>query len=240
MVTGELLPVAGPVDVDADGSHREAVEDGRGQGGVAQVAAPSAQPDVGGDGGGRASVPLVDQAEQSVGRGGLVFALLDLAQADIVDDQQRRRGPATEPPRIGAVSEAGEKVVEEVHALGVADRDLLLTRAQGHGLQDVTLSGAALAGDDQVLGVTDEVEACQLQDERLVEAGLEGPVEGLEGLALGQAACVDAAFDPACELVGCLFAQDALQERARGRLFGAGPGEVLVQVLAGEGKTQDV
>jgi hypothetical protein len=35
-----VLPVARAGDVDADGVHREAVEDRSGQGGVAEVAAP--------------------------------------------------------------------------------------------------------------------------------------------------------------------------------------------------------
>jgi hypothetical protein len=104
----------------------------------------------------------------------------------------------------------------------------------------VTLAGAALAGHDQILGVTDEVEAGELEDELLVEAGLEGPVECLKGLALGQAAVVDAAFDPSGELMGGLLAQDALEKDARGGLVGARPGQVLVQVLASVCETEDV
>src|ERR1700683_2556778 len=43
---GDVLSVAGPVDLDADGVHREAVEDGRGEGGVAEKASPVAERDI--------------------------------------------------------------------------------------------------------------------------------------------------------------------------------------------------
>jgi hypothetical protein len=45
----DVLPEARAGDVDADGVHREAVEDRGGQGGVAEVAAPLAERDVRGD-----------------------------------------------------------------------------------------------------------------------------------------------------------------------------------------------
>src|SRR5271156_6198324 len=49
---GDLLSVAGPFDLDADGVHREAVENGRGEGGVAEKASPVAEGDIRGDRGG--------------------------------------------------------------------------------------------------------------------------------------------------------------------------------------------
>jgi len=88
--------------------------------------------------------------------------------------------------------------------------------------------------------VADEVQVGELEDEGLAQAGLERPVEGFEGLALGEAAGGDAALDAAGELVGGLLAEEALEERAGRRLLAARPGEVLVEVLAGVGQPEDV
>lgn len=43
---GNVLAIAGSVDVDADGEHRETVEDGHRDGGVAEVPTPVAEGDV--------------------------------------------------------------------------------------------------------------------------------------------------------------------------------------------------
>lgn len=235
-VPGDLLAIAGAVDVDADGSHGEAVEDGGGDGSVAEVAAPGAQLDVGGDGRRSVGVPAVDEVEERVRRGGLVVALLDLAEADVVDDQEFGCGPPLEAARVGAVGEAGVEVIEQVDAAGVADAELAFTRLDAEGLQDVALARAALAGEEQVVGAVDEVEAGELADERLVEARLEGPVEGLEGLALDEAGELDAALDAALALVLRLLAEDTLEERARGRLFLGRPDQVIVEVFERAGQ----
>jgi hypothetical protein len=127
-----------------------------------------------------------------VGGGRFVGALLDLAETDVVDDQEVGAGPALEPARVGAVGEAGVEVVEQVDAAGVAHADALLAGAQPEGLEDVALAGPVGAGDHEVVVPVHEVEPGELEHEVLVEAGLEGPVEGLERLALDEAALVDA------------------------------------------------
>src|SRR3954471_195180 len=75
-VAGDLLAVAGSVDVDADGVHGEAVEDSGGQGGVAEVAAPAAELDIRRDRCRGLGVTPVDQIEERVRGGRLVLALL--------------------------------------------------------------------------------------------------------------------------------------------------------------------
>ena len=91
-----MLAVAGAVDVDADGVHGETVEDGGGDGGVAEVASPFAKIDIGGNGGRELAMPAVDEVEEGVRGGGLVVALADLAETDIVDDQQIGTCPGLE------------------------------------------------------------------------------------------------------------------------------------------------
>jgi len=57
-------------------------------------------------------VPAVDELKRC-GRGGLVVALLDLPQADIIDDQEIRSGP-TLRRKDSCCRQAGEEVVEQV------------------------------------------------------------------------------------------------------------------------------
>lgn len=238
-VASDLLTVAGPVDVETDGVHGDSVEDGDGESGVAEVLGPGAELDVGAEGGGGLAVPPVDEVVEGMGGGGLVLALLHLAEAYVVDDEQVGRGPALEPAFVGGVGQAGVEVVQEVDAAGVAHRHPGLAAAQGDGLEDVALAGAALPGEDEVLLATDEVEAGELEDDGLVELGLEGEVEGLERLAFGQAALVDAALDAPLDLVGGLGAEDVIEQRAGAGLLLRGPGEVLVEVLEGVGQPED-
>ena len=65
-------------------------------------------------------MPAVEEVEEGVGGGGLVVALLDLAEADVVDDEQVGAGPCLEALGVGAVGEAGMEIVEEVDGAGVA------------------------------------------------------------------------------------------------------------------------
>ncbi len=88
---GDVLAVAGAGDVEADGVHRGAVEDGGGEGGITEVAPPGGELDVGAEGGGGVAVPLVDQVEEGVGRRRLVGALLDLAEAYRSSSRSRQR-----------------------------------------------------------------------------------------------------------------------------------------------------
>jgi hypothetical protein len=228
---GDVLPVAGPVDVDAQGVHRQPIEDGHGDGGVAEVAPPVAQGDVGRHGGGDAAVPSVDQVEERMGGRGLVVALLDLAEADVVDDEQLGARPRLEAPGVGVVGEPCVEVVEQVDAAGVAQGDALLAGSQAKGLEDVALAGAALAGDDEVIAPAHEVEAGELEEEGLVERRLEVPVEGFERLLLAQAARRDAARDAPLELARDLGGEDVLEQRRGAGALACGPREQLVEAL---------
>src|SRR6266702_384922 len=87
-----MLSVARPVDVDADGMHREAIEDSCRQGGIAEEAPPFAQEDVGGDGGGSVAMPAVGEAGmqvvEQVDAAGITHAdpLFASAQAERLED----------------------------------------------------------------------------------------------------------------------------------------------------------
>jgi hypothetical protein len=206
-----VLAIARTIDVDADRVHGESVEDRGGEGGVAEEAAPVAEPDVRGDGGGDAGVPAIDEVVESVCSSRFIAALLDLAESDVIDDQKVWARPGLEAAGVGAIGEAGVEIIEEVDATGVAHGEALFAGAKREGLEDVALASAGLAGDDEVVVTADEVEAGELEDKGLVEAGLEVPVERLEGLALDEATGVDTAADAQLELVGGLGAEQVLE-----------------------------
>ena len=185
-------------------------------------------------------MPAIDEVVQGVGGGRLVAALLDLAQADVVDDQERRASPALEPASVGAVGEAGVEIVEQIDAAGVAHVDALLAGAQPEGLEEVALAGAVVAGDDEVFVAVDEVEPGKLEHEVLVDAGLEGPVEGLERLALDEPALVDAPRDALLELVRGLRAEDVLEEGGRAGPLAGRPRELLVEIRERPGQPEEL
>ena len=227
---GDVLAVAGAVDVDADGVHRESVEDGHRDGGVAEVAPPVAESDIGGHRGRDTAMPAIDEVEEHVSGGGLVVALLDLAETDIVDHEQLGTRPGLEPSGIGAVGEAGVQVVDEVDAAGVAHGESLLAGPQSQGLEEMALAGAALAGKHQVIVPSHEVEPSQLEDKALVEGGLEVEVEGLEGLLLSETARGDATRDARFELGSDLGAEDVLEQDGGAGSLAGGPGQELIGV----------
>ena len=170
-------------------------------------------------------MPTIEQVVQRVRGGGFIDALLDLAQAHVVDDQEGRACPALEAASVGAVGEAGVEVVDKVDAARVAHLDPLLARTQAERLEDMALAGAVTTSDHEVVVAAHEVEACELEHEGLVERGLEVPVECLERLALDEPAGVDAPDDALLELVRGFEAEDVLDERGGARALVGGPRE---------------
>ncbi|HEX2685962.1 MAG TPA: hypothetical protein VHN14_05065 [Kofleriaceae bacterium] len=220
--------------------HGEAVEDRGGEGSVAEEAAPVAERDVRGDGGGDAGVPPIDEVVEGVSRGRLIATLLDLAEADVVNDQEIRASPGLEAAGVGAIGEAGVEIIEEVEAASVAHGEALFAGTEREGLEEVTLAGAALTGDDEVVVAADEVEAGEFEDERLVEARLEVSVEDLEGLALDKAAGVDAAADALLELMCSLGAEEVLEQDGSAGPLTSGPDEVRVELVERVGQAEEV
>jgi len=185
-------------------------------------------------------VAAVDKVVEGVRGGRLLAALLDLTEADIVDDEELGARPTLETAGVGAVGEAGVQVVEEIDAACVAHAEALLAGAQGEGLEEMALARAVLAGDHEVVVATHEVEAGELEHESLVEAGLEVPVERLERLALDEAAGVDAPRDALLELVGGLDAEDVLEQRGRAGALAGRPRQPVVELVARAGQSEEV
>jgi hypothetical protein len=85
-----------------------------------------------------------------------------------------------------------------------------------------------------------EVEAGELEDERLVEGGLEVPVERLEGLALDEAAADDPPDDALLELVRGLEAEDVVEQLCDAGAFAGSPREEVVELVEGADQSEEV
>lgn len=97
-----------------------------------------------------------------------------------------------------------------------------------------------MAGDDDVVVAADEIESSELEDEGLVERGLEVEVERLERLVLLEAAAVDAPPDALLELVRDFGAEDVLEQRRRAGAFAHGPRQELIELVEGAGQPEEL
>src|SRR5512145_2841877 len=119
-----------------------------------------------------------------MGRGWLVIALLELSEADVVDDEESGASPRSQALGIRTIGEARMQIVEQIDTARVAHRDTSLAGLEGNCLEEVALSRACLSRDDDVFSAVDEVEMAELDDKVFVERGLKIPIEGFERFAL--------------------------------------------------------
>src|ERR1700677_980914 len=108
----------------------------------------------------------------------LLLPALELAQPDIVDDQEHGPAPPLHALLVGAVGKTCVQVIDEVHATGVADGPLVFACLEGESLKDVALASAALAGEEQILVAVYEGEGEEFFDRAAIKLGLEIPIEG--------------------------------------------------------------
>ncbi len=93
----------------------------------------------------------IDEVVQRVRAGGFIAALLDLAESDVVDDQQLSACPGLEATVVGSIGESSVQIVEEVDAAGIAHGNALFAGPEAESLEDVALPGTCLAGDHQIV-----------------------------------------------------------------------------------------
>ena len=173
----------------------------------------------------------IDEIEQHMGGGGLIVGALELAKADVVNDDEVRPTTGLETALIGVVGEARIEVSDEVDAASIADAVFGVAGAQREGLEDVALASAGLSGQDEILGALDKTQGGELFDGSTVQLGLKVPVKRLKRLAGIQATVIDATLDTASSLFGCSVTQDSLKELRVGRPLGGGQGELLGEPL---------
>jgi len=111
----------------------------------------------------------------------------DLLKTDFVDDEELRARVRLERLYERVVGEAHVEPREHVGARGVEHAAIRGAGDEAQGERDVALAGSRHAREQDVLALRDEAKGRELHHEVLVERGLEGEVEGLEGLADRQA-----------------------------------------------------
>jgi len=193
---GKVLAVAGAVDVEADGGHGEAVEDGGGDGGVTEVLSPGAELEVGGDGGGAELVPAINQIPEHMGRGRGVAMGGDLAEADefagygfsardagevVVFVQVAGLGAALAQPVLELLARRVGDVLVEGPGLGGALED-----PRDRGVIEGAVALGVAQGSEQIVG---PVALAQPEDLAGVVGGVEelGALEALEDVPYGRA-----------------------------------------------------
>ena len=125
-------------DLEDDGAIDDAVEEGHGQGRIAEVVGPGVEVDVGDQGGGPLRAAGVDDLEEEVGGLRRLLAF-DVIEAEFVDDQQVEAGVVADALRQGLVGQRGGQVVQQAGAGGVADGVAEDTRGLGRSLESGTI-----------------------------------------------------------------------------------------------------
>lgn len=183
------------------------VQDSRGDHRVSEDLVPLREAAVGGQDQGPLLVAAGDELEEQ-----MRAVTVDRDVADLVDDEEL--GLAVElqsllDPVLGiGLGKGGD----QRHGLGKVCPVALGDRldAQGHG--QVGLPDARRAQEDDVLAVRDEPALGQFLDPLLVDRGLEGEVEALEGLDVGELVKRGPDSDVLLLLGGHLLGEDLVQE----------------------------
>src|SRR5450631_9528 len=113
---------------------------------------------------------------------------------------------------------------EFVHESGgrrEGDTVAFLTSSEPEGEGNVSLAGSGRPKGSAVLSLLDPFAPCQFQNQRLVEGGLRGEVEGVEALDLRKAREANTTFDvPALAVDALQFAQSKQKARVVGAILG--------------------
>jgi len=117
--------------------------------------------------------------------------------ADFIDDQDGAAQVAAELAAEVAGGVGSPQLADHVVQGGEVDRFAGRAGGDGQGAGQVRLAGAGRAQQRDVGGLGDEAEGGEVLDLADVEVGLEGEVEVVEGLVVGQAGDVQGAGEAA-------------------------------------------
>jgi hypothetical protein len=228
-----LEPIAGPVNGDDLAVVQQPVQDGRGQHVVAEHAAPLAEGLVAGQQDGAALIAASHQLEDHVGIGAGQREV-----ADLIDDQRGGLEVGLEllgesPRRLGFL-----EVADQVVQGGEVDRVAGLAGGDGQADGEHGLADPGWAEEADIRLVLDEAEGGEVADLAGVQVGLEGEVELIEALVVGQARQLQGVGEPPALPHADLFLQQQVDELqiSHGGLLG--PGDQRVQVLTQVGEPQ--
>jgi hypothetical protein len=189
---------------------------------------------VGGEDHGPATqVPVVDDVEQDVGGVGAVGQV-----ADLVDDQQVGAGVGGQGlAQLGLAARPGQ-VVDQLSGGGEACCEAVLDGAVADGDGQVGLATAGLAEEDQVAPLGDQLRSQVGPQQGEAQAGLEGEVEVLDGLQVGEAGLADLALHTCVASVGDLLGEQDGEQLAGAPALGLGAVAQVAPVAAGVGQVQ--
>ena len=176
-----LEPVGVSLDVDRRRVVKDPVQDGRGDDGIAEDLVPLAEAAVRGQDQGPLFVAPRDELKEQMGT-----VTVDGDVADLVDDQQFGLTVELEPFFNTVLSIGLGQRGNQRHGLGEAGPVTLGDGLDPQGDGQVGLSDSGRPQQDDVLAVGDEAAGGQLLDLLLVDGGLEGKVEALQGLDEGK------------------------------------------------------
>jgi len=206
-----LEPVGVALDVDRRRVVKDPVQDGRGDHRIAEDLVPLAEAAVRGQDQGPLLVTPRDELEKQMGA-----VAVDGDVADLVDDQELGLAVELEPLLDAVLGIGPSQGSNERHGLGEAGPVALGDGLDPQGDGQVGLSHPGRSQQDDVLPVGDVAAGCQLFDLLLVDGGLEGGVEALQGLDEGEAGHGSPHGDVLFGFGGHLLGQKVIEEVAVG------------------------
>ena len=154
----------------------EAIEDGVGESGIAEVIMPEIDRELAGDEGGSDSVSVLDHFEQISS-----FGIGQGSQAQVVQDEQMGFGESFEERAIGAVGTGQGDLIEELREPEVKGAEALAAGSLGQGTGEEGLADAGGADDEQVVVISDPGAGGEAEEERFFDAPWRSEVDLLDG-----------------------------------------------------------
>src|SRR3954447_280158 len=117
--------------------------------------------------------------------------------AQFINDQQLCGGEVLLQSQKAALVARLLQLMDEAGGSSEGNREAALAGSKPQGQGNVGLPGAAVAENDNVVAGNNELAACQLQDQRLVEGRHRRKIEGVQALHRREAGLADAPLDEA-------------------------------------------
>ena len=179
-------PVRLALDIDNGAVMQDTVQDGRGDGDVGKDLVPLGEGLVGSKDGRRFFIPSGNQLEEQV-------CALDVhgEVADLIDDEHPVLRQNLELIRQTVLKMGLLELLNKLMAVDVVGRETVLCRHKAQSGGQMGLAHAGRAKEDHILPVFQEAHGGQFVDLALVDGGLEGEIEVVQGLLNGESGHLD-------------------------------------------------
>jgi len=154
------------------GAAQDAVADGVGEGGIAQVVVPMFRVELAGHDGGSGFLAVLEHLEKIAS-----ILIGDRRNREVVEDEHVDAGNASEHARVRAVGTRQSQLVEEARGAAVEHAVALSANLMRKRARDVALACARRAGDEDRLMFLHPAASGELSDEGLVELPPRGIVD---------------------------------------------------------------